>query len=100
MSGMPVALRSSDGPSALMTASASCTARWTASRSVSSPVITVRLGWVTASLACALLSKKWTGLIGRRRPRAEQTALVRIARDELRHLCELSQTIDALEEQI
>jgi transposase len=49
---------------------------------------------------CALLSRKWTGTIGRRLVRAEQTARVRIARDELRHLHELSQTIDALEAQI
>src|SRR3954470_19025385 len=49
---------------------------------------------------CALLSKKWTATIGRRLARAEQTARVRIARDELRHLRELSQTIDALEAQI
>src|SRR5215204_6885242 len=32
---------------------------------------------------CALLSKKWTSAIGRRLTRAEQTARVRIARDEL-----------------
>ena len=38
--------------------------------------------------------------IGRRLARAEQTARVRIARDELRHLRELSQTIDALEAEI
>jgi transposase len=49
---------------------------------------------------CALLSKKWTGTIGRRLAHAEQTARVRIARDELRHLRELSQTTDALETQI
>jgi transposase len=49
---------------------------------------------------CALLSKKWAGTIGRRLARTEQTARVRIARDELRHLRELSQTIDALEAQI
>jgi transposase len=49
---------------------------------------------------CALLSKKWTGTIGRRLAHAEQTARVRIARDELRHLRELSQTTDALEAQI
>jgi transposase len=49
---------------------------------------------------CALLSKKWTGTIGRRLARTEQTARVRIARDELRHLHELSHTIDALETQI
>jgi transposase len=49
---------------------------------------------------CALLSRKWTGTIGRRLVRAEQTARVRIARDELRHLHELSQTVGALEAQI
>src|SRR6185312_7298695 len=49
---------------------------------------------------CALLSKKWMGTIGRRLARAEQTARVRIARDELRHLRGLSQTVDALEAQI
>jgi transposase len=48
----------------------------------------------------ALLSKKWTGRIGRRLARAEQTARVRIARDELRHMRELSHTIDALESEI
>ena len=46
------------------------------------------------------MSKKWAATIGRRLARAEQTARVRIARDELRHLRELSQSIDALEEQI
>jgi transposase len=49
---------------------------------------------------CALLSKKWTSRIGRRLARAEQTARVRIARDELRHMRELSHTIDALESEI
>ena len=49
---------------------------------------------------CALLSKKWSTTVGRRLARAEQTARVRIARDELRHLRELSQTIDGLETQI
>jgi transposase len=49
---------------------------------------------------CALLSKKWTTRIGRRLARAEQTARVRIARDELRHLRELSLTINALEAEI
>jgi transposase len=48
----------------------------------------------------ALLSKKWTSRIGRRLARAEQTARVRIARDEVRHLRELSHTIDALEAEI
>src|SRR5215213_2400952 len=49
---------------------------------------------------CALLSKKWTSAIGRRLARAEQTARVRIARDELRHLRKLTHTIDALEAEI
>jgi transposase len=48
----------------------------------------------------ALLSKKWSTRIGRRLAGAEQTARVRIARDELRHLRELSRTIDALEAEI
>jgi hypothetical protein len=43
----------------------------------------------------ALLSKKWTTRIARRLARADQTARVRIARDELRQLRELSHTIDA-----
>ena len=38
--------------------------------------------------------------ISRRLTRAEQTARVRVARDELRHLRELSSTIDALETEI
>src|SRR4051812_2649319 len=50
--------------------------------------------------ACALLSKKWSTRIARRLARAEQSARVTIARDELRPLRELSQTIDALEAQI
>jgi transposase len=49
---------------------------------------------------CALLSKKWISTIGRRLARAEQTARVRIARDELRHLRDLSQTVDTLEAEI
>jgi transposase len=49
---------------------------------------------------CALLSKKWATRIARRLGRAEQTARVRIARDELRHLRELSMTVDALEAEI
>src|SRR6185503_7510924 len=57
--------------------------------------------WPEQSLpGCALLSKKWTTRIGRRLARAEQTARVRIARDELRHLRELSMTVDALEAEI
>jgi transposase len=49
---------------------------------------------------CSLLYKKWAGRIGRRLARTEQTARVRIARDELRHLRELSPTINALEAEI
>jgi transposase len=49
---------------------------------------------------CALLSKKWTTRIGQRLARAEQTARVRIARDELRQMRELSRTIDTLEAEI
>ena len=50
--------------------------------------------------ASALLSKKWTTRIAQRLARSEQTARVRIARDELRHMRELSHTIDALEAEI
>jgi transposase len=48
----------------------------------------------------ALLSKKWATRMGRRLARHEQSARVRIARDELRQMRELSRTIDALERQI
>jgi transposase len=48
----------------------------------------------------ALLSKKWGARVARRLARAEQTARVRIARDELRQMRQLSQTIDALEVEI
>ena len=47
-----------------------------------------------------MLSKKWAAGSAGDWPAAEQTARVRIARDELRHLRELSQTIDALEAEI
>src|SRR5437763_9891214 len=43
----------------------------------------------------ALLSQKWTARLGRRLARAEQTARVRIARDELRQLREPSPPLDA-----
>jgi len=57
--------------------------------------------WPEQSLpGCALLSKKWSTRIARRLARAEQTARVRIARDELGHLRELSHTIDGLEAEI
>src|SRR3954466_9129196 len=48
----------------------------------------------------ALLSQKWATRMGRRLARHERTARVRIARDELRQLRELSRTIDALEREI
>jgi transposase len=48
----------------------------------------------------ALFSKKWTTKIARRLARAEQTMRVRIARDELRHLRELTSSIKALEAEI
>jgi transposase len=48
----------------------------------------------------ALFSKKWSTGIGRRLARAEQTMRVRIARDELRRLRELTLTINKLEREI
>src|SRR3954452_23079140 len=48
----------------------------------------------------ALFSTKWSTRIGRRLARAEQSARVRISRDELRRLRELTQTIRALEAEI
>ena len=48
----------------------------------------------------ALFSAKWSAKIGRRLARTEQTMRVRIARDELRRLRELTQTIKALEAEI
>jgi transposase len=45
----------------------------------------------------ALFSAKWSTRIARRLGRAEQTMRVRIARDEMRRLRELTQTINALE---
>ena len=48
----------------------------------------------------ALFSRKWTTRIARRLARAEQTMRVRIARDELRRLRELTATIKALEAEI
>jgi transposase len=48
----------------------------------------------------ALFSKKWSTRLGRRLARAEQTMHVRIARDQLRRLRELTQAITALEAQI
>ena len=46
------------------------------------------------------MSKKWSTRIARRLARAEQTARVRIARDELRRLRELTVAADALEAEI
>jgi transposase len=48
----------------------------------------------------ALLSKKWSVRIARRLARAEQTARVSIARDELAQMRRLSRSIDALETEI
>jgi len=49
---------------------------------------------------CSLLYKKWATRISRRLACTEQTARVRIARDELSHMRELSRTINALEAEI
>jgi len=48
----------------------------------------------------ALFSKKWSTRISRRLARAEQTMRVRIARDELRRLRELTLAVRALEREI
>ena len=57
--------------------------------------------WPELSLPIsALFSKKWHTRIGRRLARAEQTARVRIARDELRRLRDLTQSIKSLEAEI
>ena len=48
----------------------------------------------------ALFSKKWSTRIGRRLARAEQTMRVRIARDELRRLRELTLAVRQLEREI
>jgi transposase len=48
----------------------------------------------------ALFSKKWSTRISRRLARAEQTMRVRIARDELRRLRELTQAVIGLEREI
>jgi transposase len=48
----------------------------------------------------ALFSKTWSTRIGRRLARAEQTMRVRIARDELRRLRELTLAINGLEREI
>src|ERR671919_2961501 len=48
----------------------------------------------------ALFSKKWATRIGRRLARAQQTMRVRIARDELRRLRELTLAINRLEREI
>jgi len=50
--------------------------------------------------SCALLYKKWATGIARRLARAEQNARTRIARDELSHIRELTNTINALEAEI
>jgi transposase len=50
--------------------------------------------------AGTLFSKKWTSKIAPRSARAEQTMHARIARDELRRVRELTDTINALEIEI
>jgi transposase len=50
--------------------------------------------------ASALVSKQWASRIARRLARAEQTARVRIARDELRRMRELTHAIKGLEAEI
>jgi hypothetical protein len=47
-----------------------------------------------------LFSRKWSTRIGRRLARAEQTMRVRIARDELRRLRELTLAVRQLEREI
>jgi transposase len=57
--------------------------------------------WPELSLPSGgLFSKKWSTKIARRLARAEQTMRVRIARDELRRLRELTAAIKALEAEI
>jgi transposase len=57
--------------------------------------------WPELSLpGCALFSTKWSTRIGRRLARAQQTMRVRIARDELRRMRELTVAIKALEAEI
>jgi len=51
-------------------------------------------------LGSSLLYGRWAPRVARRLARAEQTMRVRIARDELRRVRELSQTIKALETEI
>jgi transposase len=48
----------------------------------------------------ALLSRSWPVKLSRRLARAEQTARVRIARDEIRRIAEPTRSIDALEAEI
>jgi transposase len=48
----------------------------------------------------SLFYGRWAPRVARRLARAEQTMRVRIARDELRRIRELSQTIKALEREI
>jgi transposase len=48
----------------------------------------------------ALFARRWLTKISRRLARSEQTARVRIARDELRRINDLSRAVDALESEI
>jgi transposase len=56
--------------------------------------------WPELVLPGSLFNGKWGPRIARRLARAEQTMRVRIARDELRRLRELTQAINALEAEI
>jgi transposase len=50
--------------------------------------------------ARALIGSRWHDRVGRRLARAEQSARVRIARDELRRIRELTRSIDALQREL
>ena len=78
------------------------TARPDAHRALQRPALASArpLARADASRAARCCRRSGRRTIARRLARAEQTARVRIARDELRHLRELSHTIDALEAEI
>jgi transposase len=50
--------------------------------------------------ARVLITGRWQDRVGKRLARGEQTARVRIARDELRRIRELTRTIDALQSEL
>src|SRR3954454_8281795 len=85
------------------------TASWSTIASVSSARVALNntLQWNLHDLwpeltlpGGALFSKTWTTKIARRLARAEQTMRVRIARDELRRMRDLTQAIKALQAEI